>query len=902
MGTVGKRCRRGDAICSALSIALSVALYASTPTAHAQASVQTEAVQQYDIPAGPLPNALSAWGAQSGKQLVFPPDLVAGKTSRGVSGRYTYGEVLTRLLSGSGVTWEVMGDSTIVLKKAPDPPKAPASKPEPRTEATETNKEATELEKIVVTGSHIRGVESSSPTHIYDRQDVLRSGAQTTQGFIQTLPQNFAGGSNDGLVRGSPYDAASSSNLSLGSSVNLRGLGSGATLVLVDGQRLALSSAIGDFVDISLLPINAIKRVLVLTDGASAIYGGDAVAGVVNFALRDDFVGAETFVSYGDVTEGGSAEYRAGQTIGKGWATGNAVLAYDYHRRDPLSVLDKPFSKPIGIPIDLLPRQERHSAMASLNQQLGPHLDGWARLLYSERDAQVVRSNTATVATRTTDAFSRQTNVLGGLRGFLGSKWDFDLSGVYSRVDSDSTTPTVPGAGAGTSRETMLKHWAVEAKASGEIFRLPAGPVMAALGTAYRREFFENTNRLTGVMDNDIGRDVVSAFGELLIPLAGEENAEGTSRLELSLSGRFEDYSDFGSSSNPKVGLRWSPAQGVNVRATYGTSFKPPNLGHLGSADTQLYVFTNDILNSLLEQHPEIADSRTAFLVLGTDPRLKPETSTAMTVGFDLDRAFGPGTFNLSASYYDINFEDRINLVQVPGGAYNIYNIALSTPELLPAGTVLVEPGAQAVAELIQRAQNEGGMFDQFGVYDGDPASVGMIAFLQLTNLAKTVTRGIDLDLGYRVDTDVGNFDFSFNGNYILEFSHQSSSSTPMLDQVGAIFRPADYRLRAGASWSRAGWNSSLFVNRTDSTTDDRTMPYRKIPSFTTMDWYLGYDVGERTAGVLRNLRFDFGVDNVLDRGPPFIGNDFQFGILGYDPTNADPIGRFVSLKVTKTW
>src|SRR5690606_3160167 len=132
--------------------------------------------------------------------------------------------------------------------------------------------------------------------------------------------------------------------------------------VLIDGQRLAPSSNLGDFVDISLLPLNAVDRVQVLTDGASAIYGGDAVAGVVNFVLRDSFDGAESFAAYGNVTEGNSAEYRAGQTFGADWGSGHGIVTYDFYKRESLSVLDKDFSRPINRPIDLLPRQVRHSA------------------------------------------------------------------------------------------------------------------------------------------------------------------------------------------------------------------------------------------------------------------------------------------------------------------------------------------------------------------------------------------------------------------------------------------------------------------------------------------------------------------------------------------------------------
>lgn len=869
-------------------------------------SAQTSGPSTVDIPAGDLVDGLRALTRQSGAEFVYREDQLAGLRTRGVQGTLTTEQALSRLLEGSG--FEVRRDpSGVLLIVRNDRPNAtPAENRRGSTSSVEPP-EVVELERIEVLGigSNIRGAAAdSSPVQVYERDDMARSGASTTQQFIQSLPQNFSGGSNDALVRGTPNDSASSSNLSLGSSVNLRGLGSGATLVLVDGQRLAPSSNVGDFVDISLLPINALKRVQVLTDGASAIYGGDAVAGVVNFVLRDDFEGSESFLSYGDVTSGSSAEYRAGHTYGFGWGSGNAVFAYDYHQREALSVLDKEFSRPIGRPIDLLPRQERHSAMTALNQNIGDSMDGWVRVLYSGRDARVVRSNTQDVPTRVTDAEGNQISAIAGLRGFLGDRWDFDLSGVYSQADNRSTTPTVPGAGVALSRKTRADQRSVEAKASGELFEMPGDSAKAALGVAYRRENFRSINLLTQVTDSDQGRNVASAFGEVLLPFVGRSNARPWfNRLEVNLSARVEDYSDFGRTSNPKAGLLWSPVEGVNFRATYGTSFQAPGMGYLGASDTQVNIFTNDILNSLLNLHPVVPDSRIAFFVLGTDPELGPEESVAKTFGFDIRKPVGSGVLGFSAGYYDIEFKDRINLLQVPGGAFNVYNIALSSPEFLPEGTVLIEPDVAFVTELLRRAEMEGGVLDQFGIFGGDPASVGLIAFIRLTNLSRTITRGIDMDLDYRFDTGIGDFHFTLNGNYILEFSQQASSPTPLTEFVGTVFRPADFRIRSGISWHRAGWSSSVFVNHTDSTTDDRPNPHVDIPSFTTVDWSLGYDVGgDVGAGILRNTRFRLGVDNVFDRPPPFIGNDFQFGILGYDPTNADPQGRFVSLMVTKVW
>jgi outer membrane cobalamin receptor len=99
-----------------------------------------------------------------------------------------------------------------------------------------------------------------------------------------------------------------------GAGVNLRGLGSDATLVLVNGHRLSPTGA-GNFVDISQIPVGAIDRIDVVTDGSSAIYGSDAVGGVVNIRLRNDFDGAETRLQYGSMADGGPDEYGVEQTF-----------------------------------------------------------------------------------------------------------------------------------------------------------------------------------------------------------------------------------------------------------------------------------------------------------------------------------------------------------------------------------------------------------------------------------------------------------------------------------------------------------------------------------------------------------------------------------------------------------
>src|SRR6185312_9074463 len=148
-----------------------------------------------------------------------------------------------------------------------------------------------------------------------------------------------------------------SANAVDGTGVNLRGLGNAATLVLVNGHRVAPGNTEGNFVDISMIPLYAVERVEVVTDGASAIYGADAVGGVINIILGRNLDGAETRARYGTVTSGSARERQVGQTVGHSWDTGSAQLIYDYLDRTPLSARSRSYTRSVSEPTMLLPEQ-----------------------------------------------------------------------------------------------------------------------------------------------------------------------------------------------------------------------------------------------------------------------------------------------------------------------------------------------------------------------------------------------------------------------------------------------------------------------------------------------------------------------------------------------------------------
>ena len=151
-----------------------------------------------------------------------------------------------------------------------------------------------------MTGTNIRGVGISvgSAVTVIGRDAIDRAGFATTQDIIQSLPQNFRGGISEDAV-----SLENDANRSGGTAANLRGLGAGATLTLINNRRVAQAGNQAGFTDISSIPSSAIERIEVLTDGASAVYGSDAIAGVVNVILRDDYEGAETRLRFGTVTQ-----------------------------------------------------------------------------------------------------------------------------------------------------------------------------------------------------------------------------------------------------------------------------------------------------------------------------------------------------------------------------------------------------------------------------------------------------------------------------------------------------------------------------------------------------------------------------------------------------------------------
>jgi iron complex outermembrane recepter protein len=313
-----------------------------------------------------LAGALKAFAVQSHREIFFAPELARGRQSRGVKGQFDDLKALDIILQGTGLNYSVTPSNAILVRDPAGKPtsQAAAAVPDDANSSKEAGKKTSQdfrvahvdqgkgttdvpldksnaqankkrnegLEEIVVTGSRLRDTQPTSHVVVITAEDIAREGASTAADIIRQLPQNVStvnlGTSTTSL--GASNDIPTGA---LGvATANLRGLGTDATLVLVNGRRIASSPSFNGAgqVNLGTIPAAAIERVEVLLDGASAIYGSDAIGGVINFILRKDYEGAETRVRYDDGANGGDA-WTLTQTLGTGWETGHVLVTAQYH-------------------------------------------------------------------------------------------------------------------------------------------------------------------------------------------------------------------------------------------------------------------------------------------------------------------------------------------------------------------------------------------------------------------------------------------------------------------------------------------------------------------------------------------------------------------------------------------
>lgn len=260
-----------------------------------------------------LSEALKDLSKQSGAEIIFNPSRLKNISSQAIAGDFEVEEALSLLLINTNQTYIKDSNNVYTIQDA----KSDDSEEGEKGEENEVD------EEIVVTGSLLRGVRPNAQTIIIDMEEMKRRGLFTAEDVIRSLPQNTStlnsasSRFNDTIGGFIPDDTQGNA------AANLRGIGTQGTLVLIDGKRVAGSPIDqGGFINLNNIPLHTMERVEILLDGASAIYGADALAGVINFITRKDYTGATTTVRLQDSVNEGN-EYQLTQDFAYGWETGN---------------------------------------------------------------------------------------------------------------------------------------------------------------------------------------------------------------------------------------------------------------------------------------------------------------------------------------------------------------------------------------------------------------------------------------------------------------------------------------------------------------------------------------------------------------------------------------------------
>ena len=880
---------------SKLSALVMTCLLAGAGTVHAG---ELDQEIRIDIAANtPLGQALVQWGAQAGIQIMLSTEIAAGLNAGPIHDRLSAREALSQLLQGSGLQYQVADQSVIIIPidSTPAPPKpgtgevpsasreqkesAPANDAslEPGSNGSQSNEP--KLEEVVVSGTHIDGADPASMVITADRESIQQSGSQSMGEFIQKQPQNFAGGENANVIgAGGRTNAPSPSGAY---TANIRGLGGESTLTLLDGFRLA-SAADSGAVDLNQIPLAAIKRVDIIPNGETAVYGADAVAGVVNVILRDDYNGLEASAALGGATEGGGRLWQYDLLGGTDWSSGHGFACFHMGQQSDIDARQRPDLAHSLEGTSLTPETRNMAALMSLKQQLTSGTNAALKglvTLRSDHETENVSSQIPGL-TAIDKPKVKQYAVMANTETTLPLSWKMKISGEVASDDAVApetlTLFDEPHAENGGTFNNRLRS--LQADFNGKLGQLPGGAAAGALGGGYREESFTFAGAPDGVLRIGHRRGIRFGFAEADLPLIAAAHKQADAPLlSLRLAGRLDRYSDFGLSANPKITLTFRPLRDLQLRASWGTSFRAPAL-------PQKYDTPQATLETVPD--PSAPDGKSIILQrFGGNDRLGPEKSA--TSSFDVKWTPSGWTgLSMEAAYYYIDYHARIGIPTLDTGN------PLSDPNDAPFVTRY--PSAGELAAIIA----ESAFTNRTGA-PYDPNSVAALIDDRYQNIIRQLASAVDFLSSYEKEMKIGRLSLSLNAAW-LDLRERTTEETPLRVLSGTVFNPPRFRARAGLAWDYAGFTAAAFFNYLGPSRDfDSTPPFGVAP-WSTVDAQMGYT--RPIGGFWHGVSVKLTAQNLFDRKPPFIPADpGAFPPLNFDSTNASAIGCFVVLRFTVT-
>lgn len=883
---------------------VTVSFFALCTTSYARDTTASSEKRLFNITAPSIMQALREFTEQSGLQLLIPADQVRDEPAPHVTGRYTPAAALDHLLEGSGLHYEFANGRTIAIRTAqvgtsgvraslPDGA-AVTQRENERTELTGPSESRTQQVKsadepeVVVVGSHIAGVATQTTSVvIYGREEIQQTGAATLQDFARKMPQNFASVDSSTAQTGLPTSGGfdqGGQNAFAGSGFNLHGMGVGATLTLVNGHRIAPAGADGQFVDVSHIPLAAVERVEVLPDGASALYGADAIAGVVNLKLRSDFQGGETVARYSGATRGGDRSVLGSQVMGFGWDSGSVLASYEHEKRSGLLTSDRDYLNVIRVPSQVIPETKRDNVFLSVQQSLSASTSVGVDGYFSVRESAVQTfGGLGPGGVNRLRRGELKSSLSGGavdLRHELTDDWSLGVTGNFSR-QLQSAERFVYGSTAAPVRTNFdSKLYSIDVLATGSLPEIIGTTPKVALGAGQRRESVYGST----IAGSALSRDVTSASGEIFMPLVEPEHSRtGVYSLAASLAARYDRYSGVGSSTNPRVGIAWAPVRSLRMRGAYSTSFRPPLI-------TQSYISPFYVQLSIPNSDSPTGQTVTLIDASSGNANLNPETSKSISFGLDFLPERLPSLF-ITANYYRIKYEDRIDIPPIVGGNSQIFS----------AENAAVRPFLDLTpsAETVQQAYASGNVVDETGL---GAAGVEAIFDQRTTNIASTVESVIELTAKYSWETAYGDIGMTVGGNYLLNMDYEPIAGGTKVELVNRTGQPPDLRVRAAVTWAYRAFSSAVNISYVDAYENNLMTPRGSIASWTTADLHLRYSFGRERSSLLRDWDIVLDCQNILDRNPPFVSQPPPVFTVGYDSRNAFPTGRSLAVQVRKEW
>jgi iron complex outermembrane recepter protein len=425
----------------------------------------------------------------------------------------------------------------------------------------------------------------------------------------------------------------------------------------------------------------------------------------------------------------------------------------------------------------------------------------------------------------------------------------------------------------------------------GSLLSLPGGDIRAAVGGEYIRESFHARSGQgvpgfeTALPFRGASRHVQSLFGELYIPIFGPNNGSpGYETLAIAASGRYDEYSDFGDTFNPKLGITFRPLDWVSFKGNWGTSFQAPGLADSRAAVTTLSIIPFPIIPNPFQ--PPVAGNQPYLAIQGGGTNLRPQTATTYSLGAEIEPPAIPG-LRASLTYYNIDFKDLVDTPPI-GNAQNFFKFY--------TGNFIMNPTEAQVQALITDVPGALQQLAGSAIYGPGKPTVYAIVDIRRTNLSRVKLDGLDFQVSYERETSFGGIDASVAGTYQLNRETQPVVTLPFTDDLAVGTSRLSLVTRAGADIGDFRAQATWYHNAGYKLDSIATNNFQeRVGAFNVVDLFFRYDVPG--TGVLEDLSFTLNVNNVFDTDPP-VWQTFDFVNFGY--TNGYTLGRVVQVGVKK--